>query len=120
MNLKAYYIILVILFICCSIGFLFFRERTLFFLYGYEQNLIKADTPESFAAFKRIALGKKIFLMLSILLSFGCAAASYYVRKNRLDINYYFVSIVLYVSLICLIIFLIGFVLSFFIPTRIV
>ena len=119
MILKTSYIIIVILFVCCSIGFFFFRERILFFVYGYEQSLIKADTVESFSAFTRIAFGKRIFLAISMLLSFGCFAASYYVRKNTLELNQQLVSIFFYISIVVSIIFLAGFVLSLIIPTRI-
>lgn len=119
MNLKTSYIILIILFVCCSVGFFFFRERVLFFFYGYEQSLIKADTAESFAAFKKIVLGKKIFLAISMLFSFGCFAASYYVRKNVPEFNQQLVSIFFYISMIVSVIFLIGFALSLITPTRI-
>lgn len=120
MSLKTSYIILVILFVCCSIGYWFFMERILFFLYGYKQSLIRSDTVESFAAYKKIALGKKVFLIINILLSFGCAVASYYVRKSQIGITYHVVSVVFYVSVILSVLSLIVFILSFFIPTRIV
>lgn len=120
MSLRTWYIILVILFISCSIGFLFFRERILFFLYGYEQNLIKAVTPESFAAYKKIALGKKFFMWLSLVLAIACTAASYHIKRSQLDINPYLVSVIFYVALIVSILLLVGAFLSFFIPTRIV
>jgi len=120
MNLKTSYIILAVLFACCSIGFFFFRERILFFIYGYEQSLIKANTAESFTAFKKIVLGKKIFLAISIFLSFSCFVASYFVRKKKLfEFNGQLLLIILYVSLLVLILLLIVFALSFIIPKRI-
>ena len=117
MNLKTSYIILILLFVCCSIGFFFFKERILFFLYGYEQSLIKADTAESFVAFKKIVLGKKIFLGISILLSVGSIAASYYVKKNVPEISS-FAAVFFYVSIIVSLIFVVGFILALITPTR--
>ncbi len=118
MNLKTSYIILIILFVFCTIGFLFFRERVLFFFYGYQQSLINADTAESFAAFKKIVLGKKIFLVISILLSIGCLTISYNIRKNEFGFNQHLASVFFYISLIVSIIFLVGFALALIIPTR--
>lgn len=119
MNSKTLYIILIILFVFSSLGFFFFRDRILFFLYGYEQSLIKSDSLESFIAFKKIVFGKKIFLAISMLLSFSCFISSYFVWKRMLYFNQQIVSIFFYISLIVSIIYLLGFILSFIIPTRI-
>lgn len=120
MDMKTSYIILAMVFVGCSIGFFFFRDRILLFLYGYDYNLINSITFENYTAYKNILFGKKIFLIVNALLSFSCMAASFYIRNNRVDINTYFVSVMLYASLIISIVFIIIFILSFILPTRIV
>jgi len=118
--LKTSYFVLIIFFLCFSLGFFFFPERILFFLYGYEQSLIKAETAESFMAFKMIAFGRRIFLVVNILLSFGLFVSSNFARKKLLGVNKQIVLLFLYISFMVFIIFLTFFVLSFIIPTRII
>jgi len=65
---KALYIILILLFLCSSIGYFFFQEQILFFIHGYKQNLINSDATESYVAFRKIALGKKIFFAITFLI----------------------------------------------------
>ena len=79
----------------------------MFFLYGYEQSLIKAETVESFMAFKMIAFGRRIFLVVSMLLSFSLFVVSNFKRKKLLGVNKQIVLIFLYISFIVSIIFLI-------------
>jgi hypothetical protein len=119
-NIKLIYYLLVILCISLSIGFLFYQEKILFFLYGYNQDLIETNSVKSFEAFSRILIGKKIFFVLSLLSSLGCVIMSYFIRKNQLDINCYLVSIVYNLGLIISIVLLFLFLLALVVPYRIV
>jgi hypothetical protein len=101
------------------LGFSFSAKTFFFFLYGYEQSLIRTYTVESFMAFRKIADGKWMFLVISMLLSFGLFISSYFARKKLFGVYQLIVSIFLYVSFIVSIIFLIVFSLSFIIPKKI-
>ena len=119
MNYKIMYIISFIIFLLIIIGFFFFRERILFTFYGYSQALIDSQSVESFEAYKRIAFGKKVFLGLAFIVSLGFCLLSQ-VAKGRKDVHSYLSNTGFYISLVISVILLIGIILSFFIPKRII
>ena len=120
MNIKVSYIILVILFVICSIGFFLFREQILFFLYGYDKSLIHASNADSFEAYKTVTLGKNIFLVFTMLLSLACAVTSFFIKKSKIAMNTYFVHVVYYTGIIVSVLLLIGFILGSSIPSHLI
>ncbi len=118
--LQIVFLILLGLLIFFSLGFLFYKNGILFFLYGLDLNLIKSDTADSYAAFKKITLGKKIFLWLVFLLTLVDFLLAYYLLNNNMYlINYRVTVVIMWLIVILLLFYSIGIVLAFLSPNRI-
>lgn len=119
MNSKIGYFILLLLFIIFTLGLFCFEHKILFYLYGLPQNLIHSDSPDSFAAYSKIAIGEKIFYGSTLLVSILFAIKSFYMWKKVTGLKYAMITILLGLS-IFIILMLLFVLISFYIsPSRI-
>lgn len=97
-NIQIYYIIWVIICCCMAIGFLIFRNRILFFIYGYPQSLIGKYNVDLFKAYKKIYLAKIIFLILTILSLYCLCYFSHFIVKLNTRLRT-FATVIKYLSI---------------------
>lgn len=72
------FIVVAGLFLVFFTSFYLLRDKLLFFVYGYPQELISSVTAEAFAAHRNVYKGKLVFLISSIFLGVLTSIGGYY------------------------------------------
>lgn len=110
---------LIILLFLVSLSFsiitIFFRDRFLFYLYGYDSSLLNNTTVEAFEAYKSIYNGK-LFLILASISVTGVSALI--TRRHRLMSGNTYVRIIFLVEIAVALILLIILLMYFALPKR--
>ena len=117
MTIRIIFIVIAGLFILFFTSFYLFRDKLLFFVYGYPQELISSVTANAFTAHKSVYTGKIVFLISSIFLGVLTSIGGYYfyyLNGEKLNV----IRITFYVSIFLTAILLISLAMFWILPKR--
>ncbi len=120
MRISLSYLLLVTLFVLCSLGYWFFLHEILFFVYGFDQSLISSSTADSFEAYRVTYPGRKVFWLVTLMVSLGTAISSYYVSKKNHGFYKVFTTFMFYIGMIGVLMSCLVAAFFFIIPTNII